>query len=61
MAKSSNVMKFVCPSCKRVFKRDRRAYLFETFLTKAGNYKSFCAVASKTTYCKPVQGGRLNG
>lgn len=46
-------MKFICPACKKVFKRDMRLKINKLMLTKRG-YKSSCGITGQSHYCKLI-------
>jgi hypothetical protein len=48
-------MKFKCPKCKTVIKRDMRIQSNKFLLTKKGNYKTWCNEAMTIVYCKPIK------
>lgn len=47
-------MKFYCPACKQIVKRDMRSKLGRSFMTKRG-YKSYCDEAGRVVFLKPIK------
>ncbi len=54
-SKVGGVMRFKCPGCKEIIKRDMRRVEAKIQLFRRG-YRTYCDKISKTVYCKPVKG-----
>jgi hypothetical protein len=48
-------MKFICPKCKKILKKDMRKKIEKYFLTASGNYRSFCEKAGNDVICKKIK------
>lgn len=47
-------MKFKCPACGKILKRDMRGRMEKSFLTKGGRYRSMCDKTGRDVFCKPM-------